>query len=91
LTKAYATTDGSGRPAIGFELDDRGAKLFAAITKAHLNTALAIVIDGKVVSAPVVRAAMGKHGIITGDFSEKKAKALAKSLAPTEKSIRETQ
>ena len=91
LTKVYATKDGSGRPAIGFELDDRGGKLFAGITKANLNTALAIVIDGKVVSAPVVRAVMGKHGIITGRFSETEAKAFAKSLAPTEKTIRETQ
>ena len=53
--------------------DNRGAELFAALTKANLNKALAIVIDGKVVSAPTIQSTLGKKGIITGRFSERKS------------------
>ena len=81
LARAYAAKDGSGRRAIGFELDDRGAKMFAILTKANINSALAIVIDGKVVSAPVLRTAMGKRGIITGRFTEQQIKDLTKALS----------
>ncbi len=80
LAKVYATVDGSGRPAIGFELDDRGAELFAAFTKANINNALAIVVDGKVVSAPILKTALGKQGMITGRFSEQEVKALVNAL-----------
>jgi len=80
LAKAYATKGGSGRPAVGFELDARGAELFAALTKANVNNTLAILVDGKVVSAPVIRAALGKKGMITGRFSEQEVKDLVNAL-----------
>jgi len=80
LTKVYAAKDGSGRPAIGFELDDRGAKLFAALTKANIGKALAIVIDGRVVSAPKLMAALSSRGMITGQFTEQQINALVKRL-----------
>jgi type II secretion system protein G len=81
LNKAQATKDHSSRPAISFELDNRGAAMFAALTKANIRNTLAILIDGKVVSAPVLMSSLGKRGIITGRFTEKEAKALAKALS----------
>ena len=79
LKRVYDTRQ-NNRPAIGFELDDRGAKLFAVLTKANINSALALVIDGKVVSAPVVRTAMSKHGVIAGAFSAPEATTLVRAL-----------
>ena len=79
LAKVYATTDGS-RPAVSFELDDRGAELFAAFTKANIDNALAIVVNGKVVSAPVLKTALGKQGMIVGRFTEQEVKDLVQAL-----------
>jgi len=80
LAKAYATKGGSGRPAVGFELDARGAELFAALTKANIRNALAIVVDDKVVSAPVLMSPLGRKGMITGRFSAQKVKDLVNAL-----------
>jgi hypothetical protein len=80
LAKAYATTDGMNRPAVGFELDDRGAELFTALTKASVGSALAIVVDGKVVSAPRLMSALGRQGMITGQFTEQEVAALVQAL-----------
>jgi len=80
LAKVYPTRDGSGRLAVGFVLDNRGAELFATFTKANINRALAIVVDGKVVAAPVLRTALGKQGVITGRFTEKEIRTLVKAL-----------
>jgi hypothetical protein len=80
LAKVYATTDNAGNPMVGFEFDDHGAELFAALTKANINNALAIVVDGKVVSAPIIRTALGKSGIITGKFTQQEVAALVAAL-----------
>ena len=80
LTKVYTTKDYDGRPAISFELDEHGAELFTALTKENIHNALAIVVDGKVASAPVIQTVLGKHGIITGRFTEQEVNALVKAL-----------
>ena len=80
LANVYATADNSGSPAVGFELDARGAELFAALTKANIRNALAIVIDGEVISAPMLMSPMGKKGMITGRFSEQEVKDLVNGL-----------
>lgn len=80
LKDVYVTMDGLDQPAIGFELDDRGAEVFAAFTKANVGNALAILVDGKVVSAPIIRGTLGKRGIITGRYSRQEVMALVKAL-----------
>jgi peroxiredoxin len=80
LTMVRATTDAMNRLAVGFDLDDRGAELFSAFTKANIGNVVAIVVDGKVVSVPVIRAALGKRGMILGRFSEQEVQAFVKAL-----------
>ena len=80
LAKVYATTDSLNRPVLGFELDDRGAELFAALTKANINNALGIVVNGRVVSAPVLKTPLGKQGMVTGRFTEQEVEALVQAL-----------
>jgi preprotein translocase subunit SecD len=45
---------------------DEGAKKMRDLTTAQMNKLIAIVLDGKVLSAPRVRSVIGKDGIITG-------------------------
>jgi len=82
LAKVYALpADGHpGNFQIGFELDDRGAEMFSTLTRANVGNALAILIDGRVVSAPVIMEAMGKNGLINGNFSEQKVNTLIRAL-----------
>jgi preprotein translocase subunit SecD len=67
----YNTSDlGIGERAISFTLKDLGARLFADYTSAHVGENFAIVLDGTVISAPVIRSAIpGGSGRITGTFT----------------------
>jgi preprotein translocase subunit SecD len=68
-------------PAVSFQLDSQGARLFGDATTANVGRQLAIVLDGFVQSAPVIREAItGGHGQITGRFSFEEAQDLANVL-----------
>ncbi len=67
IDQAFASTDSTGQRAVGFRLKSEGAKLFGDYTSANVGNFFAIVLDGNVVSAPVIQSAItGGEGIITG-------------------------
>ncbi|HSW42412.1 MAG TPA: protein translocase subunit SecD, partial [Patescibacteria group bacterium] len=67
VDQAFATQDEMGLRAVGFRLRSDGARLFGDYTTANVNTFFAIVLDGTVVSAPVIQSAItGGEGIISG-------------------------
>lgn len=71
----------TGRPQIGLVFNDEGAKMFADITKNNIGKALAILLDGQVISAPVIQSEiLGGQAQITGSFSIQEANGLARSL-----------
>jgi HEAT repeat protein/beta-lactamase regulating signal transducer with metallopeptidase domain len=63
-----------------FQTTEDGAKKLKAATEGNLSRKLAIVFDGRVLSAPVVRAPIGSSGAITGNLSEAEAKAIADTI-----------
>ena len=68
----------SGAPEIDVEFSQEGKELFAAVTRENINKRLAIVLDGQVYSAPVIRSEIsGGRAQITGHFTETEAKELA--------------
>jgi len=72
---------GNSRPAIQFELADGPVReQFAALTRANIGRAMAIVIDGTLYSAPRICDAMDSSGIICGRFTEQEAEHLANRL-----------
>lgn len=77
LKTAYTTTDEFGMPAVGFDLTDRGSKAFAEATEKNIGRRLAIVLDKKIISAPVIRSRISDRGQISGNFSLDEAKELA--------------
>lgn len=78
LVDANVETDSLGRPQIAFKLNADGGKLFGIITGDNVNRNLAIVLDDKVYSAPVIRGRIpGGSGVITGSFSDEEARDLA--------------
>jgi len=64
-------------PIVELRFTEDSAEVFGKATEANIGSPLAIVLDGKVVSAPVIRARIGQEGVIDGDFSEAEARELA--------------
>lgn len=79
LQAAVAQTE-TGAWFIRFELTPSGAQIFGPYTESHLNQPMAIVLDGVVLSAPVIQARLDSGGIIQGRFTEQEAKQLALQL-----------
>jgi protein-export membrane protein SecD len=65
---------------IRFELNADGAAVFGPFTASRLNEPMAIVLDGEVLSAPVIQARLDDGGVISGRFTEEEAKQLALQL-----------
>jgi len=68
----------TGEPVVNFKLDSEGARRFGDMTKHNIGRALAIVLDDRVVTAPVIRSAIqGGSGEISGSFTSASANDLA--------------
>jgi RNA polymerase sigma factor (sigma-70 family) len=71
----------SGDPEINIELSDVGKELFAAVTKENINKRLAIVLDGHLYLAPVIRSEISDGKVqITGHFTGEEARELAAKI-----------
>ena len=82
LSRARVEFDpNTGTPRVALEFDKDGANLFALITREHKDEVLAIILDGSVISAPVIidEITDGKAQI-TGDFSATEAKDVVRNL-----------
>jgi preprotein translocase subunit SecD len=79
LTDARAGTNGqTGEWVVNFTFNSVGARRFADITRANVNHRFAIVLDAKVISAPVIREPItGGRGQISGSFTAASANDLA--------------
>lgn len=72
---------GRGYPSVSIEFNPEGARLFALVTEANVGKQLAIVLDGVIQSAPVIRSAIPDgHAVIEGTFTAEEAKDLANVL-----------
>ncbi|HRZ30628.1 MAG TPA: protein translocase subunit SecD, partial [Candidatus Paceibacterota bacterium] len=68
-------------PSISIEFNDEGAKLFAEITKVSVGKRVAILLDGQVISAPVVQEEIRDgRAEISGQFTVEEAKTLVRDL-----------
>ncbi|NYZ11181.1 protein translocase subunit SecD [Azospirillum sp. RWY-5-1] len=82
LSDASASFDQrTGEPIVSFRLDASGTRRFADITTQNVGKPFAIVLDGKVLSAPVIREPItGGSGQISGSFTVQQASDLAALL-----------
>ena len=78
LKNSQADFDQNNMPVVTTEFDSSGARRFAKLTTEHVNERFAIVLDGKVLSAPNIREPIpGGRGQISGGFTLQGAKDLA--------------
>ncbi len=81
LTDAKVVYDQNNQPVVSFTLDAQGAKIFGDFSSANVGKRMAIVLDNKVYSAPVIRERIGGgSGQISGNFSVAQASDLAIAL-----------
>jgi SecD/SecF fusion protein len=68
----------TAQPLVQFKLDDSGARKFGEMTRDNVGRRLAVVLDGKVITAPVIRTPItGGSGEISGSFTSSEAADLA--------------
>ena len=78
LKDSQADFDQNNMPVVTTVFDAVGARKFAKLTTEHVNERFAIVLDGKVLSAPNIREPIpGGRGQISGGFTLQGAKDLA--------------
>jgi preprotein translocase subunit SecD len=77
LENASAGFDQNSRPAVNFQLNAEGARRFGRVTGENIGRPFAIVLDGKVVSAPVIQSQIFGSGQITGNFDVAETNELA--------------
>jgi preprotein translocase subunit SecD len=78
LKNASSTKDQNGEWVVAFNFDSTGGKKFCDATTANVGKLFAIVLDNKVISAPVIRDAIcGGSGQISGNFTPDSSQQLA--------------
>lgn len=72
---------GQQGPAVSIDFDQQGAQKFGQLTARNVDRQIAIVLDGRVISAPTVETAIrGGQARITGQFEDQEARDLALML-----------
>ncbi len=82
LKRASLTFDPqTSEPQVSIEFNERGAEIFAELTRKNVGRPLAIFLDGELLSAPIVQQEItGGQAQITGRFSVAEARELARNL-----------
>ena len=75
------TVSGPSGPQIEIVFTKAGAKRFTKATEQNIMKPLAILVDGKLLSAPIVREKItGRRAVISGQFTEQEARRIADGI-----------
>jgi len=78
LESATATFTEQGEAGVSFSFNSKAAAIFGEVTTQNIGKPFAIVLDGKVLSAPNIREPiLGGSGVISGAFTTQEANELA--------------
>jgi hypothetical protein len=80
LQRVYPEKDRMGRPVVGFDFDKKGGEIFYELSKTNLEQVFAIIIDGKIVSAPRIMAPLQDKGVIVSDFTQEEVERMVEAL-----------
>lgn len=70
IEAGFGTDRETGQGTVNFVFDAEGTKQFATLTTANVGRAFAVILDGMVLTAPVIREPItGGRGVISGAFS----------------------
>jgi preprotein translocase subunit SecD len=80
LRNARPSVGNMNQPIVEFSFTPDGARAFSELTGANVGNGLAIVLDGRVVSAPVIKSRISDSGIIEGSFTQAQVEDLSTIL-----------
>jgi preprotein translocase subunit SecD len=80
MKNASRSADGYGAPQIAFSLNSNGASKFKSFTAANVGQKLAIVLDNKILTDPVIQDVLSYDSVITGRFTVEEADDLSLKL-----------
>ncbi|HEY5617060.1 MAG TPA: hypothetical protein VIK60_03905 [Vicinamibacterales bacterium] len=80
IAQSWVIQDGPDRFSVSVEFLPAGAERMRQATAIHLGHPVAILIDGEVVIAPIVRSAISDSAAITGDYTRAEAERIASGV-----------
>jgi preprotein translocase subunit SecD len=81
IASATATADPQGAGyVVNLDFKSEGSKIWGDFTAANIGRQSAFVLDGEVVSAPTIQAALYGQTTVSGNFSQQEAQNLASAL-----------
>lgn len=81
IQDAHVAYDEFNRPSIAFSMNSQGAREMRDVTGKNIGKQLAIIMDGKVHSAPSINTEISKSGNITGSYGAEEASRMAALLS----------
>jgi preprotein translocase subunit SecD len=82
IARTYVDRAPDGKPYVGVLFTEEGALKMARLTKSHIGESLAIMLNGRVTSAPVLRTEITDgRATIQGNFTEEEVESIAKELS----------
>ncbi len=84
LNRVGRAQDESGFPCVAFNLNAIGGSYMSQLTGSHLKQPMAIVLDGRIISAPTIQSRIAGSGIITGGrggFAERELDYMIRTLS----------
>jgi preprotein translocase subunit SecD len=77
LRNARPSVDENNQPAVSFSLNNEGGRKFGKVTGENVGRQLAIILDGRVQSAPRIETRINNEGRITGSFTNEEVQNLS--------------
>jgi len=77
LRNAQVSLDENNLPAVGFTLKNDAAARFGQFTEQNIGRNLAVILDGRVQTAPTIQSRISDQGQITGNYDQQTAQDLA--------------
>ena len=77
LRNARPSLDEFNQPAVSFSFNREGARKFGEVTGQNIGRNLAVILDGRVHTAPVIQSRITDEGRINGTFSQEEAADLS--------------
>ncbi len=81
IAQSWVVQDGPDRFGVSVQFLPAGAERMRQATATHVGRPMAILIEGAVVMAPVVRSPIGDSAVITGTFTQTEAERIADGIA----------
>ena len=77
LRTSRPTLDENNLPAVSFTFNQDGARRFGQFTEQNIGRGLAVILDNRVFTAPIIQSRIADEGRITGSFTQQEAQDLS--------------